>query len=216
MTITPVKAVYLYPYLLSDNFKLMKSIIITVLFTCMGMASFATDRGDEKIYEFLNDVFARWKKKNVDSVLLIIQEPDFREIYNTLKITSPVYTDETHSELLYTTKDSIEITGQIEQYKTFKFKEKKLNGVKVASEKQLDELWLPEKDPQEGWYNLYKEYKTMGYVTISVPIFFDNGNQVVFSWGRICGNLCGDGYTIIYRKIDGKWKKRLVLNSWVS
>lgn len=71
------------------------------------------------------------------------------------------------------------------------------------------------KDRARGWQRMY-DRGISGYYTFSNPIFLRNETLCIFQYDFSCGNLCGDGTIMIYRKENGKWKPYINLANWVS
>ncbi|MFK8004981.1 MAG: hypothetical protein AB8H03_01360 [Saprospiraceae bacterium] len=54
------------------------------------------------------------------------------------------------------------------------------------------------------------------YLTFSIPIFNKSRNLAWIKMELVCGELCGEGRTLILQKINGKWKIINKRSDWVS
>lgn len=55
-----------------------------------------------------------------------------------------------------------------------------------------------------------------GVFTRSEIIFDKNHRRALVSYSFVCGSLCGNGNTLILRKVAGNWKVSKTCSSWVS
>ena len=55
-----------------------------------------------------------------------------------------------------------------------------------------------------------------GMLWLSDIAFDKEHHQAVVSYSFVCGSLCGDGKTLRFELIDGKWKRAEVCSQWVS
>jgi hypothetical protein len=67
---------------------------------------------------------------------------------------------------------------------------------------------------EDGWKKFHQIYGN--FFSITLPIFNSNGDYAYFQWEYICGNLCGYGFSGIYKKVNGKWESIVVWNDWIS
>jgi hypothetical protein len=58
---------------------------------------------------------------------------------------------------------------------------------------------LPSYHTQKSW-NKFKEKYNSGYFILSSPIINDQIDTIIFNFGFYCGERCGNGKTVIYRK----------------
>lgn len=170
-----------------------------------------------KIYSFINQVIAKWSAdKTFDSnFYYIVNQPDFSHFDKYLFNTDSLYLlGQTAASPIHKT-DSINILDGVIKYQRFHFDEKKMNRVEIVPRKKLDKIFR--KYGARGWDYLSKHTTIKsGYLTISVPIFFDNGKKAIFYYGYHCGGLCGGGKVSIYENDNGIWTERLILLKWVS
>lgn len=82
-----------------------------------------------------------------------------------------------------------------------------------TTQKILKKLF--DKDTQEGWKKYRKKYGAP-YFQFSIPVFNSTYDIAYFSWSKICGSLCGVGYSCFYKRINGKWTLILMRKDWVS
>lgn len=67
----------------------------------------------------------------------------------------------------------------------------------------------------KGW-SYFHDGIGKGFYMFTFPIFFRNNNYCAFYYGYSCGNVCGDGAFVIYKKVNGKWTVAFKLYDWVS
>lgn len=114
----------------------------------------------------------------------------------------------------FTKEDSITILGQLKKYRKHPYPLKTIPHVKLISSSYIRRAFRKNKD---GWAIIHKKIgKDNGYRSISVPIFYDNGNKAIWQHGYGCGYLCGSGSISIYHKINGKWVWKDSVLDWVS
>ncbi|WGQ10136.1 hypothetical protein QG516_00515 [Pedobacter gandavensis] len=78
-----------------------------------------------------------------------------------------------------------------------------------------DSLKLYAEGNLDAWSNLNKN-KIYKYFMFSRPIFLRNNTICLFNYAQYCGFKCGIGKTAIYRKEHGRWRRLMVLSSWIS
>jgi len=58
--------------------------------------------------------------------------------------------------------------------------------------------------------------KPFTYYTFSRPIFFRNDTMCIIMYNYACGVRCGEGFSLVFMKIDGEWTRLFILESYVS
>lgn len=91
--------------------------------------------------------------------------------------------------------------------------------VKIISTSQFNkfiEKTISKNQRSEFWEEFEKEFGIHNYYSISYPVFSLDKNTAIMSFGHHCGSLCGDGFSAIYQKINGKWIPVEYITNWVS
>ena len=87
-----------------------------------------------------------------------------------------------------------------------------LPGARMVPKQTILEIF---NNKNKGW-SYFHDGIGKGFYMFTFPIFFRNNNYCAFYYGYSCGNLCGDGAFIIYKKVNGKWRAAFKLYEWVS
>jgi hypothetical protein len=69
-------------------------------------------------------------------------------------------------------------------------------------------------EQKKAWAKKPQQEKRVYY--FSKPIFDNNNEYAIVSVGYVCGNLCGHGCTLLFKKINGKWTKLAETSCWIS
>lgn len=113
--------------------------------------------------------------------------------------------------MVLSAKDKCIINQQIDELAAQKLPKKILPELEVLHPDTLKSF-----GPWHTFWQTAHNKGVNGYYTFSRPIFFNNGKYCVFFWNFNCGNLCGYGDILIYRKTKLGWKKHIVLSNWIS
>lgn len=66
------------------------------------------------------------------------------------------------------------------------------------------------------WWDQFQKKCCLGYITCCLPIFNDSYEYAYFEWSYSCGSLCGNGYSGVYRKINGRWTPISIIETWIN
>src|SRR5690606_13345081 len=66
------------------------------------------------------------------------------------------------------------------------------------------------------WDEFEKQFGIHAYYSVSYPIFSLDKKTAIISFGHHRGSLCGDGFSAIYQKMNGKWILVEYIINWVS
>ena len=120
--------------------------------------------------------------------------------------------DKPQNKLILTQKEKKHIDAKLRQLRELTWKDHLLPSARLLSR---DTVQYYLKDRARGWQRMY-DRGISGYYTFSNPIFLRNETLCIFQYDFSCGNLCGDGTIMIYRKENGKWRPYINLANWVS
>ena len=68
------------------------------------------------------------------------------------------------------------------------------------------------KNPTLAWKKLNATFNlTQGFISCSVPLFFDNDSKAIFSYGIHCGPFCEKSSIVLFEQINGTWKQSKIL-----
>lgn len=70
-------------------------------------------------------------------------------------------------------------------------------------------------DQSKRWKYFYQHFG-QEFHYFSLPVFLRNDTYCLFYSDIYCGNLCGDGELVLYRKVNGKWVVVKSYCSWIS
>lgn len=65
-------------------------------------------------------------------------------------------------------------------------------------------------------WKVFKEKYGKDLYSLSAPIFFRNDTYCIIYYNKSCGNLCGYGGYIIYKKTNNKWRSFKNYCTWIS
>lgn len=116
------------------------------------------------------------------------------------------------NKLILTQKEKKHIKAKLRQLRELTWEDHLLPRARLLSR---DTIQYYLKDRARGWQRMY-DRGISGYYTFSNPIFLRNKTLCIFQYDFSCGNLCGDGTIMIYRKENGKWKPYINLANWLS
>jgi hypothetical protein len=52
--------------------------------------------------------------------------------------------------------------------------------------------------------------------SFTTPVFLRENSLCFFYYSVACGQLCGEGKFVVYRKINGKWEHYFTIWEWIS
>lgn len=93
----------------------------------------------------------------------------------------------------------------------------------LAKEKINDSTKFPKPCKIEFIYNdkelikpLFDNDNFGGLISFSRILFNKEKTKAVFTLDRLCGSLCGGGFIIVAKKINGKWETIKHIGTWIS
>lgn len=162
-------------------------------------------------YEVLNQL--------IDSL-----EPDYNHnVYvTTLKKVYLKESDESRPlgiiikyDSIFLLKDSTYYKNQEKQILSFRFDKNKINkNLQYTTDEELYKL--SENKKNDFWNEFHKRYGNKCIQSFSVPFFNRDRTMCVVQNSTSCGYLSGDGYTAIYKKVNGKWVQVKSFDHWIS
>lgn len=80
---------------------------------------------------------------------------------------------------------------------------------------QIENLF--KKDLGRGWERYWKQYpNATGFLGFS-RVGFDRTHDKAYVYAReTCGGLCGDGYSFVLEKVNGRWQVKEKKHLWVA
>jgi hypothetical protein len=88
--------------------------------------------------------------------------------------------------------------------------------VKVTSMASIDKQFRGD-DLGKAWDDFYRRYRgSRGFMQVGVPAISDDGNEAFIHYSHACGGLCGTGWLVYLRRVDGKWKIEHQVMLWIS
>lgn len=189
-------------------------LVLTIIFLSFNSVANGqlNKRQKEFITSFLNEI--RQSKSPVfylsnhdDSALLDALKPDtLMDMWGLAGRNKP------QNKLVLTQKEKKHIRTKLRQLRELTWEDHLLPGARLLPR---DTVQYYLKDRARGWQRMY-DRGISGYYTFSNPIFLRNETLCIFQFDFSCGNLCGDGTIMIYRKENGKWQPYINLANWVS
>src|ERR1044072_17126 len=87
--------------------------------------------------------------------------------------------------------------------------------VNLVSAEELRKIFNGDLD--EGWKAVHNTYPGVGaFQTLSRVGFSKDHNQALVYFPHFCGSLCGQGEYFVLEKIEGKWRVKNRIGSWIS
>ena len=78
-------------------------------------------------------------------------------------------------------------------------------------------LSLPRNNPDKYWAEFYKRYPDSGGAIVFYGIGYSaNGNTALLMVDESCGSLCGAGYNVVAKRLNGRWRVIEFQQTWVS
>lgn len=177
----------------------MKRLLILILFIpvmVMGKHELGKDE-----YNFLASYFASLVE-NDSTVIYVQDQPNFKYITDRVSLSKK--------------EDSSHVSKKVKDYRNFYLNMVDIPHVKFVPTKKFRKIFK-KYDVEEGWSHVRSDLKIPhGYYSVSIPIFFDNGNKVLFYNDHNSGGLCGSGSLVIYEKRNGGWVLTDTLLRWMS
>lgn len=116
---------------------------------------------------------------------------------------------------IFISKDSAYYRDEIQILKKFKFDKNRIK--KHLQYTTDDELYqLNENKESDYWTEFDKKYGNKCIQRFSVPFFNKDKTMCIVQNSTSCGPLDGNGYTAIYKKVDGKWIEVRTFDHWIS
>ena len=188
----------------------MARLLLLLLF--IPFNSRAQNAETDKIYDFLNQVFKGNDKNDTNiNITYLVDKPEFHYI-KRLVGTEPGMSVAIEDSSIFTPSDIIQIIKRMYELRNFKFKKDKIQNVRIVSNKKVNKVFR-----KNGWNHQSEKTDVRdGFVVLSVPLFFDNGQKAIFCYSNICGLLCGGGQVAIYENIAGKWVRKKFILFWIN
>ncbi len=104
------------------------------------------------------------------------------------------------------------IADQIKANQDFKFSSLGLNNITVINYNTIKSIFTEKDDYNQAWKKLNATFNlTQGFISCSVPLFFDNDSKAIFSYGIHCGPFCEKSSIVLFEQINGTWKQSKIL-----
>ena len=189
-------------------------LVLTVIFLSFnsGANGQMNKRQKEFIASFLSDIRESkypvyYLSNHEDRALLDALKPD-----TLLDMWGLAGRNKPQNKLILTQKEKKHIKAKLRRLRELNWEDHLLPSARLLPR---DTVQYYLKDRARGWQRMY-DRGISGYYTFSSPIFLRNETLCIFQYDFSCGNLCGDGTVMIYRKENGKWKPYINLANWVS
>lgn len=167
---------------------------------------------DNDIYEIVNFVLDEHDKAmKVDGFKInpykYILDKDIEPLFNHGDSIVLVKTD-----TLFSKEDLLYIEKQINNRKNFRFKSNFIKSKKIISAEIVKSMLNEKGRGGKSFYEIYERKfgKDMFY-TIGLPVFSKN-KKIVF----IKFDSFGSGKTLIYKKVNNKWKYYCSISDWIA
>ncbi len=161
---------------------------------------------DSLIYYFLNNT--------------LLKENDIYKYCNTVLNKKPFYTVNGESPFLkkidtikfFSVADKEFIKRQYDNSKYFSLNKNLLKNKIVV---EIDTTLKTREERRVFYDNLLNKFRC--YSSVSVPIFNSSKNIAIVECEYICGLMCAEGGTFIYRKNEKNvWEIIMVVDRWIS
>ena len=84
----------------------------------------------------------------------------------------------------------------------------------LVNRTELDQMFT---SVGRGWSQFYRKYpESSGILSFSYVGFDSEGQQALVGTSRGCGGLCGSGGLVLLTKVDGSWRVKKHVVTWVS
>ena len=181
--------------------------------------SYAQNEKQEK--EFLNWFFREHQKLNGKVFYLAAIATDKLSYLRSAVHADTLYAEFPPEEgiqnyrkdtLVFSVTDRALLQREMKSLKSQNLPDQCFEGGKMLS---TDSLKLYAKDNLDFWGNLAKN-KMNSFWMFSRPIFLRDQTICVFNYSNYCGFKCAYGKTAVYEKRHGRWRRLMVLSSWIS
>lgn len=116
---------------------------------------------------------------------------------------------------VFSQKDSAYYRNQEKKTFNFRFDKRKVKQkLQYATDEELHKL--NEIKNSDFWSEFNKKYGNKCIRRFSVPFFNKDKTMCIVQNSVSCGYLNANGYTAIYKKINGEWKEIKSFDHWVS
>jgi hypothetical protein len=116
---------------------------------------------------------------------------------------------------IFSQKDSAYYRSQEKMISNFRFDKRKINQkLQYATDEELHKL--DEIKNSDFWTEFDKKYGDKCIRSFSVPFFNKDKTMCIVQNSISCGFLNANGYTAIYKKINGKWIAINSFDHWIS
>ncbi|MBA5630116.1 hypothetical protein [Moheibacter lacus] len=170
---------------------------------------------ENKKYEILNEIFS---DLNYNYDYICINKTyvySHTEQFNQFSLI-----DKPSVYFQYWIQNFFESFSDFRNWKINKIKPKKIKYSNENGEKHFSKILNKcdfEWEDETGDGLVQKNTKiTPSNVAISMPILSSDGNTAIIQIDINCGVLCGSGNTLLFKKINGKWKLIDQNMSWIS
>ncbi|RZL41996.1 MAG: hypothetical protein EOP00_24000 [Pedobacter sp.] len=169
---------------------------------------------DSDIYEIVNlvvkDADNGLKKEGIKRELYkyLLDRDYYGEVFN--RADSTVFTK---SDTVFSKEDLKFIAQQIKKRKKFKFKQEYIREKVIISADTIQRML--EKKLTISNYDFYKAFEirfgNTWYYTIGLPVFSLDKKTAFIKLDGF-----GSGHSMIYKKINGKWKLHCIISGWIA
>lgn len=187
-------------------FQITKLLLPALILTCTVGEVNAQSNGkvsSKDYHEFINSML------DADSTgqFNLVRDAPFKPI---LDDTSIIFQD----SVLFTREDVVFMKQQFKDVKEYHWKSGGIMSATIISDAKIRRHFR--KKAEDSWTGFKKKFGG-GYSRFSIPIFSLDRNTCVIYRSVHCGSLCGHGVILVYRKIDGVWKKITFVGTiWMS
>ncbi|UOU99514.1 hypothetical protein MUU74_06035 [Chryseobacterium daecheongense] len=116
---------------------------------------------------------------------------------------------------IFLLEDSAYYKNQEKAVYDFRFVKKRINkNLEYTTDEELHKS--SENGNGDFWTDFRKKYGNKCIQRFSVPFFNKDKTMCVVQNSTSCGPLDGNGYTAIYKKVDGKWIEVRTFDHWIS
>lgn len=106
-----------------------------------------------------------------------------------------------------------ELTNRV-KYETKIWDVDKLDGITCLTTREI-ETAFGDREFMPSWERFLEKYNG-GYHQLSDPVYDTNKEFVIVQHMVACGNLCGEEEFILFKLVDGHWRKLKRESLWVS
>jgi hypothetical protein len=110
------------------------------------------------------------------------------------------------------TKDELSLIRGKKYPSVNKWTKKDFENIRLVSRDTINAVF---RDLLTGWENFFERIGRSIH-TFSVPIFLKNNTYCLFYSDNSCGELCGEGRLVLYKKEKNKWIEVETYCYWIS